>query len=276
ASARAASSADVPPRYHHSQATKRNDTATQTSDQTPASRIVTACAPWRFMARKSIASATRTKAAKSDHNSGVPMEIIEETLLLRPGRGRMTDWSKVLAGLAARGRVNARGYGTGQAVDCRIDRCRSDDAAARELGFRAGYSPGEEREFNQRRCPGSTKAPGRGRDFCRLTGNDDVTAAAAGPPRSSLRSAPAAGCAAAPPGHRRPPGGAGLAVVSPATPMSPPRPLGLPGHRYEAHRQHGAPREASIGAFLDQQQFLFGGARPDRNHHPAARLQLVH
>jgi hypothetical protein len=61
------------------------------------------------------------------------MEIIEETFSLRPGKGRMTDLSKVLAGLAARMRACARDHGTGQAVDCRVDRCRNDDAAAREL-----------------------------------------------------------------------------------------------------------------------------------------------
>src|SRR5690606_4748453 len=85
------------------------------------------------------------------------------TLLLRPGRGRMTDGSKVLAGLAVRGRASARGRGTGRAVDCRVDRRRSDDAAALESEFRAGYSPGEERELKQPCRWRSTKAPrGRG------------------------------------------------------------------------------------------------------------------
>src|SRR5690606_7930622 len=105
ASSRAATSADVPPRYHQSQPTKTKETATHTRDQIPASRIDTALAPRLFRTMKSIASATRTKIANSDHSRGVPMEIIGEDLFTGvAGTGRR-GWSKVLAGLADRSDV---------------------------------------------------------------------------------------------------------------------------------------------------------------------------
>jgi len=70
----------IPPRYHQSQLTKTAETPTHTRDQTPASFMETLCAPCFSMAKKSTTSATRTKAANSDHIRGVPMDIIDLAL----------------------------------------------------------------------------------------------------------------------------------------------------------------------------------------------------
>jgi hypothetical protein len=93
------------------------------------------------------------------------MEIIEATLLLRPGRGRMTDLSKVLAGLAGRRRANARDHGTGQAVDCRIDRRRHDDAAAREMGDPRRLLPWRGARIQPAALPRVNESPGTGPGF---------------------------------------------------------------------------------------------------------------
>ena len=76
ASERAASSVPAPPRYHHSQPMKTNDTPTQTSDQMAASRVLTRCAPCLLIAKKSTSSATSTNAANKDHMSGEPMDCM--------------------------------------------------------------------------------------------------------------------------------------------------------------------------------------------------------
>src|SRR5690606_13005773 len=46
---------------------------TQIADQIPASRMDTACAPWRFMTKKSPSRASKTKAVKRVQMSGVPI-----------------------------------------------------------------------------------------------------------------------------------------------------------------------------------------------------------
>ena len=64
-----------PPRYHQSQPTNANETATQMADQMDASLIETLCAPCLFIAKKSTSKAMRTNAANSVQRIGVPMVI---------------------------------------------------------------------------------------------------------------------------------------------------------------------------------------------------------